>query len=136
VGSGSGGGQFSTGCWGWSQFLNKVCCAAMDLALAHLCRSLAALTEASHCFLSLCVSAKVWVTVSWNNAFDSLGISFVPMLYCSRMFALTSRSLTLFGCFWWSLSFWWSHCCCACLSIHFKTSVAHFVLDCQSYKIF
>jgi len=49
---------------GRSQFHSKVLCAAVDLALAHLCRSLAALTEASHCCLSLCERDKVWSTVS------------------------------------------------------------------------
>jgi len=132
MGSGSGGGRGAVGCWGWSQFLSRVCSAAVDLAVALQCQSLAALTEASHCCLSLCESSNVQSTVPWKSFFDTLGMPLVPMLYCSLIFTLTSRSFIWFGCWWCSLSLQWSHCCLACLSIHFNTSEAHFVLDRQS----
>jgi len=132
VGSGSGGGHGSVSCWSWSQFFSRVRCAAVDCAVALWCQSLAALTEASHCRLSLCERSNVWSTVPWNSCFDMLGMPLVPILYCSLIFALTSRSFIWFGCWQWSSSLRWSHCCLACLSIHLSTSEAHFVLDCQS----
>jgi len=134
MGSGSGGGHGTAGCWGWSQFLSKFRCAMVDCAVALPCQSLAALAEASHCHLSLCERSKVLSTVSWKSVLDALGIPLVPMLYCSLIFVLTSRSFIWFSCWQWSSSLQWSHCCLACLSIHFNTSEAHFLLDCQSWQ--
>jgi len=129
VGSGSGGGHGAASCWGCSQLHSKVHCAAVDHAVALLCWSLATLTEASHCCLSLCERVRVWSMVSWKSTLDVLGIPLVLIVYCSLILALTLRSFTRFGCCQCNLSFWWSHCCLACLSIHLSTSEAHFVLD-------
>jgi len=128
-GSGSGGGHGAASCWGCSQLHSKVHCAAVDRAVALLCWSLATLTEASHCCLSLCERVRVWSMVSWKSTLDVLGIPLVLIVYCSLILALTLRSFTRFGCCQCNLSFWWSHCCLACLSIHLSTSEAHFVLD-------
>jgi len=74
-------------------------CAAMDLALVLQCWFLTALTDASHCFLSLWGRVRVFSRVSWNSALDACGIPFLLILYCSCMLALILRSLIQFGCF-------------------------------------
>jgi len=136
MGSGSGGGWGTAGCWGCSQLHRRVYCAVVDHAVALLCWFLAALTQVSqHCCLSLCGKVKVWSTVSQKSILDVLGIPLVPVVYCSWMFVLTLMSFTLFGCCQCNLLLQWSQCCCAFLSIHFKTSDAHLVLNLQSCQL-
>jgi len=132
IGSGPGGGCSAASCWGCSKLHISACCAAVDLAVAHQCQFLAALTEASHCCLSLCDRVSVQLIIAQKSALDALGIPLVPMLYCSQMLALTLRSFTWFSCCQCSLSFWRSHCCHAFLSTHFKTSDVHLALEHQS----
>jgi len=83
MGSGSGGGHGAASCWGCSQLCSRVNCAMVDHAVALLCRFLAALTEVSHCHLSLCERVRVWSIVARKSALDALGNPLVLMLYCS-----------------------------------------------------
>jgi len=128
IGSGAGGGLWAGGGCICSQFLSKVCCAAMDLADACQYWFLVALIDVSHCHLSLWGRFSVCLIVSLKSTFEALGSPFLPMLYCSWMFALTSRSFIQFGYCQCNSLFWWSHCCLVFFNTHFSTSKIHFSL--------
>jgi len=96
---GAGGRSGVIGCCGCSQLCNSDLCAVIDLADALQCQFHAALTDLSHCHLSLWVRDRVCSSMFLNSMLDNFGISFLPMLYCSQMLVLISRSLTLFSFF-------------------------------------